>query len=992
MKNNILTTLLVMTLLFVSSNQSASFSTESASSEALEEKQWVDSIYNAMSFDERLGQLFMIRAHSDKGAEYAEKVARQIQKYHVGGLCFFQGTPEIQAKLTNQYQLLNRHVPLMIAMDAEWGLGMRMKASTISFPRQLTLGAIQDNRFIYEMGKTIAAQLSRTGVHINFAPVADVNNNAANPVINTRSFGEDRYNVAVKSYMYMKGMQDHGVMACAKHFPGHGDTDVDSHLDLPIIKHSKERLDSVELYPFQVLAEQGIGSFMVAHLSVPTFEKRPNRPTSLSRPTVTGLLREEMGYDGLIFTDALEMKGVTKYFEPGEVEAEALLAGNDVLCLPEDIAASLEKIKEYIDDGKISEAQVEASVKRVLRAKYQLGLTSFTPIPEENIREELNNSKALALKQQLFEQAITLVRNSDDLLPFRKIDSLKIASLALGTQQKTVFQKRLEDYKSMPLFQTDKNITTADARSLMQQLDNQEIVIVSLHDLSSYANKGYGISETEINFIQQLAARKKIILVNFGSPYALKYFDNLQWVINAYDEDELAQDVAAQALFGAIPMRGRLPVTASSLSRFNTGITTNPTYRLGFSYPESVGLNADTLKKIDALMEEAINGNATPGGVVLVAKDGKIVYKKAFGYHTTARLQKVNTENIYDLASVTKIAAATISVMKLQEQSKISIYQPLGRYLKDAVGTNKADLTLFDIMAHRAGLKSWIPFYEQTITESSKGGASISSNFYSRRPTGNFQAKVTDQLYLRKDFQDNIWQQIYASEVSAIKDYVYSDLGYYMVAEMIKQQTKKSIDEYVQETFYQPLGLTTMTYNPLGKFDKSVIVPTEEDRYWRDQKIHGYVHDMGAAMLDGVSGHAGLFANAQDVAVIMQMLLNMGYYGGQQYLNPATVQLFTTRHPDETRRGIGFDMLELSPDKDPNLSTKASDRTFGHLGFTGTATWADPEHNLIFVLLTNRTYPSMKNYKFNTLDYRPRIQTIVYNALEQNAMNFVEVE
>lgn len=992
MKYRILAISFMIGLMFIISTQSSSYDTSPTPNEALREKQWVDSIYAAMTLDERIGQLFMIRAHSDKGAEYAEKVARQIQKYQVGSLCFFQGTPDVQVKLINQYQTLNRHVPLMIAMDAEWGLGMRMKSSTISFPRQLTLGAIQDNRLIYEMGKTVADQLKRAGVHINFAPVADVNNNAANPVINTRSFGEDRYNVAVKSYMYMKGMQDNGVMACAKHFPGHGDTDVDSHLDLPVIKHDRNRLDSVELYPFQVLAEQGIGSFMVAHLSVPTFEKRPNRPTSLSRPTITGLLREEMGYDGLIFTDALEMKGVTKYFEPGEVEAEALLAGNDILCLPEDIAASFERIKEYIYDGKIEQSQIEESVKRVLRAKYQLGLIKFTPIPEENIRTELNNSKALALKQQLFEQAITLVRNSNNLLPFKQVDSLSVASLALGTQKKTVFQERLDDYMSMPHYQTDKNVTSADMRSLMQQLEGREIVIVSLNGLSGYASRNFGITETERQFIKQLAARKKVILVHFGNPYALKYFDDLQWLINANDEDPLAQDVAAQAIFGAISMRGRLPVTASPLSKFNTGITTNQTYRLGFSYPESVGLNSDTLARIDALMQEAIRGNATPGGVVLVAKDGKIVYQKAFGHHTTSRSKSVKTDDIYDLASITKIAASTISVMKLQEQGKISIYQPLERYVDNATGTNKADLTLLDIMAHRAGLRSWIPFYEQTIAGAARGSASISSNFYSRRPAGNFQAKVTDQLYLRKDFQDSIWQQIYSSEISPVKDYVYSDLGYYMIAEMIAQQTGKTIDEYVQETFYQPLGLKTATYNPLNEFDKSRIVPTEEDRYWRNQKVHGYVHDMGAAMLNGVSGHAGLFANAQDVAVLMQMLLNMGYYGGQQYLTPATIQLFTTRHPDETRRGIGFDMLELSPDKEPNLSTKASERTFGHLGFTGTATWADPDQNLVFVLLTNRTYPSMRNNKFSKLDYRPRIQEIVYNALEQNAMNFAEVE
>ncbi|NJK82717.1 MAG: hypothetical protein HC912_01795 [Saprospiraceae bacterium] len=480
MSRKIFALFLIPTFVLMANSNPVSRQSEVRMAKTIEAKQWIDSVYNAMSYDERLGQLFMLRAHSDKGPEHVAAVEQLIRKYQVGSLCFFQGTPERQVQLINQYQGLNNHVPLLIAIDGEWGLGMRMKANTISFPRQLTLGAIQDNRMIYEMGREIADQMSQAGVHINFAPVADINNNPANPVINTRSFGEDRYNVAVKSYMYAKGMQDYGVMACAKHFPGHGDTDVDSHLDLPVIKHSRQRLDSVELYPFQVLSEQKIGSMMVAHLNVPTLENRPNRPTSLSSNTIINLLRNELDYDGLVFTDALEMKGVTKFFKPGEVEAEALMAGNDILVLPEDMAAAMERIKAYIKDGKIPMEQVEASVKRVLRAKYELGLTQFTPLKDKNLQQSLNNSRALALKQQLYEHALTLVRNTDDLLPLKNIDSLKIASLALGIQQKTPFQKRLNDYMEMLHIQTDNNITEADSRSILQQLA-QKILSLSVY-------------------------------------------------------------------------------------------------------------------------------------------------------------------------------------------------------------------------------------------------------------------------------------------------------------------------------------------------------------------------------------------------------------------------------------------------------------------------------------------------------------------------------
>lgn len=977
MRSHILLALLILISVLLANT----YPTIPPTNDSLAAQMWVDSVYNTLSADERLGQLITIRAHSDKGPEHIAEVERQIMKYHVGGLCFFQGTPLKQVELVNRYQSLSK-LPLLIAVDAEWGIGMRFKSAAISFPRNLTLGAIQDNRLIYDMGKEVANQLNLTGAKVNFAPVVDVNNNPNNPVINTRSYGEDRYNVAVKGYMFMKGLQDHGVLACAKHFPGHGDTDVDSHYDLPVIAHSRDRLDSIELYPFKVLIEQGVGSIMTAHLSIPALDDTPNRPISLSKKVVTGILREELGYDGLIYTDALEMKGVTKHFENGTVAAESILAGNDIIELPEDIDEAVSALKQYIRDGKIPEAQIETSVKRVLRAKYQLGLTETPRLESEGLMQKLNNNRVLSLKQRLYEHALTLVRNQDDLIPFRDLDSLKVASISLGTEKITPFQERLRNYMDIPTYQTDKNVTEAEIRTFMRDFEEKDVVIVSLHNLSSFASKEFGITKSERSFIEQLAARKKVILVNFGSPYALKYFENLPWILNANEEDPLAQDVAAQGLFGAIAISGRLPVSPSNTLLYNTGLTSNPLFRLSYGYPEAVGLNSDTLERIGDLMQEAIDEKATPGGVVLVAKDGQIVYEQAFGNHIYDGKRETKKDDIFDLASITKIAASTISVMKLQEEGAISIYQPIGKYLPELVGTNKADLTLYDIMAHQAGLKPWIPFYEQTLVTVARNSNNGVSDFYSRRPSDQYSARVTDQLFLRRDFQDSIWQQIFQSPISGTKEYVYSDLGFYLIDRIVRNQTGKSIAEYAKETFYEPLGLETMTYNPLQKFDKDRIVPTEEDRYWRNQTIQGDVHDMGAAMLDGVSGHAGLFSDAKDLAVVMQMLVNMGYYGGKQYLNPSTVHTFTTRHSNDTRRGIGFDMLELNKEKTMNLSDQASEKTYGHLGFTGTATWVDPDNNVVFVFLSNRTYPSMQNNKLAKMDFRPRIQSVIYDALE----------
>lgn len=945
---------------------------------------WVDSLYNTMDEDERLGQLFMIRAHSDKGPDHIADVEDQIKKYKVGGLCFFQGTPEKQVELINRYQKLASPLPVMVAIDGEWGLGMRMKASTISYPRQLMLGAIQDNQLIYDMGKEIARQMKRVGIDINFAPVVDVNNNAANPVINTRSFGEDRYNVTAKGYQYMKGMQDHGVMACTKHFPGHGDTDVDSHYDLPVINHSKGRLDSIELYPFRALAKKGVGSMMIAHLHVPAFDDRPNRPTALSKNTISNILRKELAFDGLIFTDALEMKGVTKYFESGEVEAEALMAGNDILLLPEDIGASFRTIKEYIKDGRLSWTNLEISVKRVLRSKYQMGLQQFTPIREENISKDLNSPQAKALKQKLIEHALTMVRNKRGLLPFQNLSQLNLASLSMGASSTTSFQRRLTSFTRISTMQSGKDLSSKEQDRLIDKLKEKDAVIVSLHDMSSFASRKFGITPAQHNFIERLSKETQVVLVVFGNPYSLQKFDYVNWLLQAYDEDKLTQDAAAQALFGAIPVRGRLPVTASPSSRFNTGIMMPGNARLGYALPENVGLSSDTLAKIDKIAKDAIAKRATPGCVVLVAKNGRIVFEKAYGHHTYERKQKMSTDDIFDLASITKVAATTLSIMKLRDEGKIDIDQPLSKYLPSLKGTNKEDVVVKELMAHRAGLKAWIPFYKQTL-EGTRRNPRPSSKLYRTSSSGSYNVKVTDKLFMDHAFVDSIWTQIYESELRPNTNYKYSDLGFYLLGQTVEELTGMPLDEYVEKTFYKPLHLRTATFNPKKKFSTDRIVPSERDRYWRREDIIGHVHDMGAAMLGGVSGHAGLFANAQDLAGIMQLFLQKGQYAQKSWIAPGTLDAFTTRFPGETRRGIGFDMLQLDPKGNMNLSPKASAKTFGHLGFTGTAAWVDPVDDLVFIFLSNRTYPSMHNNKLNKMDVRPSIQGIVYDALINTA-------
>jgi beta-N-acetylhexosaminidase len=941
---------------------------------------WVDSVFNSMSFDEKLGQLFMIRAHSNKDAAYEEMVAQQIRDYQVGGLCFFQGTPEKQASLTNYYQSLSRRVPLLVSMDAEHGLGMRLMESTISYPRYLALGAIQNNALIYEVGAAIAKQCRRLGVNVNFAPDADINNNGQNPVIGMRSFGENRKNVIEKTFAFMQGMQDNDVMACAKHFPGHGDTNIDSHYDLPQIFHSRERLDSVELMPFRALSQHGIQSAMIAHLSVPSLDPTPNLPTSLSRLVVTDLFRKKIGFQGLIFTDGMEMKGVTKNFTNGDAEALAIAAGNDMILLPENIAAAAAKIKSFLQDKKIDTTQIYDSVKRILYSKFKLKLTQKERVNYDNLTPDLNTPEGLLLKRRLIANALTTVRNQDNLIPIRDMDGL--ASLSIGKGEKTPFQTSLDQFGNVEHFYLNKNAVDSVSKKMIDELGKKKLVIISLHDLSSKPKNNYGVTQQMMDVVTNISARTKVILTIFGTPYILKYFDFNECVLEAYEEDPMYQDVAANAIMGAMGTSGRLPVTATAKSKSGAGVTTPSLERLSIDTPERVGMESEKLKQIDVLCNDLISKGAAPGCVVLVAKDSKIIYKKAFGYHTYERMTPISTEDVFDLASVTKVSAATMSLMKLQGEGLIDIKQPMSKYLSALKGSNKESILLEDIYIHQAGLQAWLKFYEATLDKSS-GAVRPSDKYYRSQFSSEFPIPISANLYLKKDYDENVYNEIISSDLRPTKEYKYSDLGLILTSKMIKETTGKDLDEYTRASFYNPLGLKTMGYKPWIRLPITSIPPTEEDGYYRMGRVQGYVHDMASAMLGGVSGHAGLFSNASDLAVLYQMVLNGGTYAGKQYLKPEIIKQFTTRHPRSTRRGIGFDMKELDGSKTQTVAASASNDTYGHTGFTGICVWVDPKVNLIYIFLSNRTYPSMENNKLSNLDYRIKIQQAIYDAMKK---------
>jgi beta-N-acetylhexosaminidase len=936
---------------------------------------WVDVTFNNLTADERIAQLMMIEVRPTYGKAHLDKVRADINKYKVGGVIFFKGSPLTEVKLTNEFQAMSK-TPLMVAIDGEWGLAMRL-SNTTSFPYQMGLGGIADNQVIFEMGREIGRQCKRMGIHVNFAPVIDVNNNINNPVINYRSFGEDRYNVAAKGWAYAKGMQHENVMACAKHFPGHGDTDVDSHKDLPVINHSRERLDSIELFPFKSLIDSGVMSVMTAHLYIPAIDPTPNTAISISSIGINGLLRQELGFKGLAFTDALNMQGVAKFHSPGELELKALKAGNDILLAPGNIPKAIELIKAAIRSGELTQAYVDNKVRKVLQAKYWSGLNDFTPIAEDNLIEELNSSYASFLLNKLIEKQLCVVQDKDNLLPIPVNSKKKIATLSIGGPAHNNFESTFAHYHKATHFHLPKKITESQIANVAKTYKDYDMVVVTLHKTSKYPRNNFGVDMSTARYVKALNKVKKCVFVDFGNPYNLKFFDGMKTVVMAYQDDKANQVKAAQMLFGAIPADGFLPVSVTQNFKAFNQKRIEDLKVLQYGEPSEVALDEKHLSKIDSIALDAISKGATPGCQVLVARYGKVIYQKSFGKHTYNGRREVANDDLYDLASLTKVNATTLAIMKLVEDSVIRLSDPLSKYLQNLDTTNKQDITLKQVLTHSAGLKSWIPFYNVTTAD-----PLVYDTTFSKVASDRFCIKVSENLYMCREFQSVIFGTIYDSEVKTPGHYKYSDLGMILMRYLIEKVTHTTLDRFVDSVYYEPMGLRTMTYNPLGKFTKSEIVPTEESADFRKGLIHGYVHDPAASMLGGVSGHAGLFSNSADVAALLQMLMNGGYYNGQKFLDNETINGFTKYQYVNSRRGIGFDKPEPNRRKVNPVSDYASGKTFGHSGFTGTQMWADPQNGIVYVFLSNRVYPTADNKKLVSMSVRSKIMDVIYESIE----------
>lgn len=976
--------------------------------DSMAQQQWVDSVFNTLTLRQRIAQLFMVAAYSNRSEVHVNEIDNLIINENIGGLIFFQGGPVRQANLTNRYQSLSK-VPLMIGMDAEWGLGMRLD-STFSYPRQMMMGAQSDSVLAYNIANDIAQHLKRMGVHVNFAPVVDVNNNPQNPVIHTRAFGENTSTIVRYGTAYMAAMQNCGIMAVAKHFPGHGDTFVDSHLDMPTVLHDSARLHNVELFPFKQLINNGVQGVMVSHLKVPSLEPDTLLPATLSDKILNQLLKKQFGFNGLVFTDAMNMKGLTNYFENVDANVRAILAGNDVIEFALDVKPSIDKIEAMVTAGEIDQSIIDSKCRKVLKTKYLLGLNRYKPIDTKDLYSDLNTTQSVVLRRKLITNALTLLSNYNSIIPLKRLDTLNIALVEVGSGLGNDFYRQLACYANISKYSIDASAPDFIYDSLSNQLDGHNLIIVACHKINNYVKSNYGVSLQLANFIFDLSFRKKVILDVFGNPYSLTKFYNLSSVaatVVSYDNSEDVQNLSAQLIFGGIAAHGKIPVSMSKAIVEGAGCNIERPVRLAYSIPEELGINSNELLAIDSIAQVLIDSAMAPGMQVLAAKDGVVFYNKCFGRPTYQSSNEVDAQMLYDVASVTKVTATLPLVMRLYDRKQLSLTSTLGEFTNLQRYPDKSKIVIRDLLLHRAGLVPWIPFYlgtlstimpnaplfnpKQTADYPYKISAKKymnkfvcpSTKYYSTVQSIDFPTKVADNLFAIEGIVDSMFMQINSSAIKNKGRYVYSDFSFIYLQRVVENIEQDGLSNLADSLLYQRLGMNYTCFNPLNRFNRSQIVPTEYDVTFRKQLVWGYVHDPAAAMFGGVSGHAGIFSNANDLAKIMQMYIWRGEYGGERYFSQATVDLFTSKPADNgtSRRALGFDRPDFGGKSTP-CGTLASAQSYGHLGFTGDIVWADSENGLVYILLSNRVYPDANNSKMMKNDIRTKIHDVFYRAIK----------
>lgn len=942
---------------------------------------WVIDQLENMTLEERIAQLMIITVYPEQNDASKLKALGLIGKYKPGGILVMQGSPVKTASWINEFQLQSK-IPLLVAIDGEWGAAMRID-SIASFPYAQAIGAVQDSTYIYQMGRDMAAQLKLLGIHMNFGPVADINTNPSNPVINFRSYGEDKLNVSQKAWWVASGMQDAGIIPVAKHFPGHGDTDTDSHKTLPYLSHSKERMDSLETFPFRYLAEKGISGIMSAHLNVPSLDAS-EIPSSLSQEIITNYLKIAIGFEGFVVTDAINMQGVRT--EKGNTEVEALKAGNDIIEFVPDIAKAIESVKKAIIDNEISELDIYEKCRTMLALKRWVNLTEYRRTDLINLTKKLNSPLFEVTNRKLVKGSMTVLRNKN-ILPVEHLDSFKIASVMIGEDKNSAFQKMLGNYTQIDHYHILKNATEQDLVKLRSDLKNYNLVIAGIDGINIYPSGKYGTTAIQQKAVSNLVNDNNSIIAFFGNAYALKHFDNIQLangLIVAYQNNKLTQELAAQLIFGAFSATGKLPVTVDNRFKVNDGLIVTENQGFSYTIPEEVGINSQLLqRKVDSIALLGVDNEAYPGCQVLIAKDGQVIFHKTYGFHTYDKTIPVKKDDLYDWASLTKVTGPLAAIMKLVDEKKMDINMPLSTYWPAFKNTDKEFLSLREILAHQSGLVPFIPFWQMTLLENSY----LDSTVFLNHPTDAFNVRVSSHLYMNPNFRTIIFDTIKNSKLRPVKKYAYSDIPFLLFPEIITNKTGIEYEKYLKHTFYQPLGAYNVTYNPFLYYPLDRIIPTEVDLLFRHETVQGFVHDEAAAMLGGISGNAGLFGTATDLAKIFQMYLQKGYFAGNRYISEETLNEFTRiQFPEnKNRRGLGFDKPYIDNHKnslkDAFPATNSSKNSFGHTGFTGTFAWADPDNGLLFIFMSNRVYPTRENPMIYELNIRTAMHQCIYDCI-----------
>ena len=966
--------------------------------------QWVDSVFNSLTPEARIGQLIVAGVTPSSNDATRELVKQLVTQNLVGGLIYENSSMADQAAVTNLAQSLAT-VPLMITIDGEWGLGMRLK-EVPNFQRNLILGALDDDMLLYEYGREVARQCRRMGIQVNFAPVLDVNDNPLNPVIGTRSYGESPELVARHAIAFARGLEDGGVMAVGKHFPGHGNSSEDSHKTLPVINKSLQEINTCELVPFRKFIEAGLSGILTAHLLVPSIDKG-KAPTSLSPECVSTLLRDELGFDGLIFTDALNMKGATQMLN-GSACVNALLAGNDVLLMPENIGNEIAAVKAAVNNGTISQSVIDERCKKILRYKYALDLTGKQRVSTSNLLSEVNSQKAEVLKRQLTAGSITVIKNNDDILPIHNLQSRRIAVATIGNEKGTAskFTRRCADYAQVKRFDLEK---VGSASELAEQLHDGHFntIIVEVGE-DNEANR---------EALEAIAKKcKNIIAVLTCKPYDIKNYGNaithkhVKAVVLTYDNSTVAEDYAAQTIFGGNAANGNLPISLSfkgKKTRYDAGHGIHyAANRLGYSIPAEVGLDNRLTAQIDSVCRLGVQQHAFPGCQVIVARHGKVIYKGAFGTIDYNSPVKVDDNTLFGLASVSKATGTISGVMKAFDDGKFRLDDKASQYIPGLRDGDKEDITFRDLLYHETGMPASLNMWYMMMDEKSYTGeliagaedathtikimngawghkdAKMRTDILSTVKTDKFNIAIADGLWGGRVTYDSIMNRMYHAKLGK-KKYLYSCCNFSLLADAVQRMTHSPLNYYVNNYIFAPLGSYHTMYRPLSKFSRDEIAYTEKDTYLRRQHIHGYVHDELAAFSGGVQGNAGLFSNANDLAKLFQMWLNGGTYGGVRLLKASTVETFTTQKSPNSHRGLGFDKPVVGNPDASNTCAEATPETYGHTGFTGTCFWVDPKNDMFYIFLSNRVCPTRNNPNFGRISVRSHIQSLIYKAIRE---------